>query len=155
MPRKAPDNVQEMRVTFGTYERQFVTGIKEDIEKAAKVTAVATFAVPVITGAAAAVGFGVLGYGILKAGQSIGKGLNEFSMLDWNTPDIIEDIGSGASKAKWFIPGYFLSKTKGYSVFQRSELWRWIFSNGKYGKSKEQIDAEILAVEQGGGGGDF
>ena len=151
MPRKAPTQVIEQRITFGTYERQFVTEIKNDIEKTVKVAAIIPFALPV----GIALGGGALGYGIIKAGQAIGKGLNEFSMLDWETPDIIEDIGSGISKAKWFIPGYFLSKTKGYSVLQRSELWRWILSNGKYGKSKEQIDAEIYAVEQGGGGGDF
>jgi hypothetical protein len=37
MPRRAPDQVQEMRITFGNYEREFVTEVKNDIEKTVKV----------------------------------------------------------------------------------------------------------------------
>jgi hypothetical protein len=74
MPRKAPTQIVEQRITFGTYERQFVTGIKEDIEQAAKVTAVATFAVPVITGVAAVSGLGLLGYGLYRGLDSFGFG---------------------------------------------------------------------------------
>ena len=81
MPRKAPNQVTEHRITFGNYERQFVTGIKEDVEKAAKVTAVATFAVPVITGAAAVGGLGLLGYGLYRGLDSFGFGSLNTSTL--------------------------------------------------------------------------
>jgi hypothetical protein len=40
MPRRAPDQVQEMRITFGNYEREFVTEVKNDVEKTVKVAAI-------------------------------------------------------------------------------------------------------------------
>ena len=167
MPRKAPDNVQEMRVTFGTYERQFVTEIKQDLEKTVKVAAIIPFALPI----GAAVGLGLLGYGILKAGQSIGKGLNEFSMLDWKTPDVVKDVKDAWTDIKWGGLRDPLGPmpegketptleeldyaTKDYSFIQTQELWLYVVTGGKFGKSHEQIQAEIDAVANGGGGGDF
>jgi len=68
LPRKAPDEVTEHRITFGNYERQFVTEIKNDIEKTAKIAVIGTVAVPV----AAVVGAGLLGYGIYKGLNSLG-----------------------------------------------------------------------------------
>jgi len=74
LPRKAPNHVQEMRVTFGNYERQFVTEIKNDIENAAKVAAVGTVAVPLVIGASAVAGLGLLGWGIYRGLDSFGFG---------------------------------------------------------------------------------
>jgi hypothetical protein len=72
MPRRAPDQVQEMRITFGNYEREFVTEIKNDVEKTVKVAAITAAAVPVAT----VVGLGLLGYGIYRGLDSFGFGLN-------------------------------------------------------------------------------
>jgi len=82
MPRKAPDNVQEMRITFGTYERQFVTEIKNDIETAAKLTAVTAIGAPIVLGASVIGGFGLLGYGIYR-------GMDAFGSMS----DVIETFG--------------------------------------------------------------
>jgi len=74
MPRKAPDNVQEMRVTFGTYERQFVKEIKTDIETGAKIAAVGSVLVPVVLGVSVFAGLAGLGYGIYRGLDSFGFG---------------------------------------------------------------------------------
>ena len=50
LPRKAPTEVIEQRITFGNYERQFVTEVKNDIEKSVKLAAVTTVTVPVVLG---------------------------------------------------------------------------------------------------------
>ena len=94
MPRRAPDNVQEMRVTFGTYERQFVTEIKNDIEKSVKVAAVTTVAVPVVLGASIVTGLGLLGYGIYR-------GMDAFGSMQ----DVVETAGCALRKyARSTIP---------------------------------------------------
>jgi hypothetical protein len=72
MPRRAPDQVQEMRITFGNYEREFVTEVKNDIEKGVKIATITAAAVPVAT----VVGLGLLGYGIYRGLDSFGFGLN-------------------------------------------------------------------------------
>jgi hypothetical protein len=72
MPRRAPDQVQEHRITFGNYERQFVTEVKNDIEEGVKVAVISAVAVPV----AAVAGLGLLGYGIYRGLDSFGFGLN-------------------------------------------------------------------------------
>jgi len=156
LPRKAPDEVTEHRITFGNYERQFVTEIKNDIETAAKIASISAVALPIATVA----GLGLLGYGLLKGGQSIGKGLNEFSMMDWTVPDVLQDIKDSWTGIKWGIdprpkegetPTPTLEEmeyaTKDYSWIQKQELWLWIISGGKLGKSHEQLRAEN---EQGG-----
>jgi hypothetical protein len=66
MPRRAPDQVQEMRITFGNYEREFVTEVKNDIEKGVKIAAITAAAVPLATVA----GLGLLGYGIYIGGMT-------------------------------------------------------------------------------------
>jgi hypothetical protein len=55
MPRRAPDQVQEMRITFGNYEREFVTEVKNDIEKGVKIATITAVAVP------AAIAIGAIG----------------------------------------------------------------------------------------------
>ena len=72
LPRKAPTEVIEQRITFGNYERQFVTEVKNDIEKSVKLAAVTTVAVPVVLGSAVVGGLGLLGYGLYR-------GLDAFS----------------------------------------------------------------------------
>jgi hypothetical protein len=78
MPRRAPDQVQEMRITFGNYEREFVTEVKNDIEKTVKVAALTAAAVPVATVA----GLGLLGYGIYRG------------MNSWAFGDALDTAGS-------------------------------------------------------------
>jgi hypothetical protein len=119
MPRRAPDQVQEMRVTFGNYEREFVTEVKNDIEKTVKVATLTAVAVPLATIG----GFGLLGFGIYKAGIMIGKGLNEFSLMDWSLP------GSKEWEAK----------TEGYSWFEKQSLWYNQLSGGAVGLSEAEI----------------
>ncbi len=158
MPRRAPDQVQEMRVTFGNYEREFVTEVKNDIEKGVKIAAITAAAVPVATVA----GLGLLGYGIYKGASMIGKGLNEFSAMDWKAPSIVTDIKDAWTGIKW---GFDPTDTdppapgeekvtlagldyvvKDYSWIQKQELWLWIVSGGYLGKSHEQLRAEIDGV---------
>jgi hypothetical protein len=153
MPRRAPDQVQEMRVTFGNYEREFVTEIKNDIEKTVKVAAITAAAVPLATVA----GLGLMGYGIYKGASMIGKGLNEFSAMDWKAPSIVTDIKDAWTGIKWGIdptkdpaPGEekvtlagLDYAVKDYSWFQKQELWLWIVSGGVLGKSHAELRAEI------------
>jgi hypothetical protein len=97
MPRRAPDQVQEMRITFGNYEREFVTEVKNDIEKGVKIAAITAAAVPLATVG----GLGLLGYGIYKGASMIGKGLNEFSAMDWKAPSIVTDVKDAWTGIKW------------------------------------------------------
>jgi hypothetical protein len=120
MPRRAPDQVQEMRITFGNYEREFVTEVKNDVEKTVKVAAITAVAVPLATIG----GFGLLGFGIYKAGIMIGKGLNEFSLMDWSLP------GSKEWEAK----------TEGYSWFEKQSLWYNQLSGGSIGLTQAEIE---------------
>jgi len=89
MPRRAPDGVgvTEHRITFGTYERQFVTEVKNDIEKSVKVAAVTAVAAPALLGASIAGGLGLLGYGIYRGMDAFGFG-----------NDIVETLGCTARK---------------------------------------------------------
>ena len=121
MPRRAPDGkgVTEHRITFGNYEREFVTEVKNDIEKTVKVATLTAVAVPLATIG----GFGLLGFGIYKAGIMIGKGLNEFSLMDWSLP------GSKEWEAK----------TEGYSWFEKQSLWYNQLSGGSIGLSEAEI----------------
>ena len=97
LPRKAPDNVQEMRITFGNYERQFVTDIKTDIEKTVKYTAISTVAVPAAIAIGTVGGLGVLGYGIYRGLNSFGFGI---------FADMVED-----AKAVGSVTWILLNKT--------------------------------------------
>ena len=74
MPRKAPTQVIEQRITFGTYERQFVTEVKNDIEKSVKVAAVTAVAAPALLGVSIAAGAGLLGYGLYRGMDAFGFG---------------------------------------------------------------------------------
>jgi len=149
MPRKAPDNVQEMRVTFGTYERQFVKEIKTDIETGAKVAVVSAVAVPV----AAVAGFGLLAFGIYKSGEQLAKGLSNFSfgwpsvpdtgdIFDWVFPPIDPDLSTTEPKED-LGRGGLLSAT----------LFFW--TGGVFGEDPKVTRARRDAAKQGGGGGDF
>ena len=153
MPRLAPTEIVEQRITFGNYERQFVTDIKNDVEKGVKIAAITAAAVPVAT----VVGLGLMGYGIYKGASMIGKGLNEFSAMDWKAPSIVTDIKDAWTGIKWGIdptkpvaPGEESWTLEGidyaqkdYSWIQKQELWLWIVSGGYLGKSHEQLRAEI------------
>jgi hypothetical protein len=77
MPRKAPTSIQENRITFGTYERQFVTSIKEDIETAVKVAVIAPPVAIATAGIVAGVGVGYMGYFIMKGLQGFSLGIDD------------------------------------------------------------------------------
>lgn len=77
MPRKAPDTVQETRITFGNYERQFVTEVKTDIEKAVKVAVVGSTVATVGTGLVVAGGVGYMGFFIMKGLQGFSLGIDD------------------------------------------------------------------------------
>jgi hypothetical protein len=66
MPRLAPTEIVEQRITFGNYERQFVTDVKNDIQKGVTIAAITAAAIPVATVA----GLGLLGYGIYRGMNS-------------------------------------------------------------------------------------
>jgi len=77
MPRRAPDSVQETRISFGNYERQFATEIKNDIEKAVQVAVVGSTVATVGTGLVVAGGAGYLGYFIMKGLQGFSLGVDD------------------------------------------------------------------------------
>ena len=155
MPRLAPTEIVEQRITFGNYERQFVTDIKNDVEKGVKIAAITAAAVPVAT----VVGLGLMGYGIYKGASMIGKGLNEFSAMDWKAPSIVTDIKDAWTGIKWGFDPTDIDPpapgeekvtlagldyaVKDYSWIQKQELWLWIVTGGYLGKSHEQLRAEI------------
>ena len=153
MPRRAPTEIVEQRITFGNYERQFVTEIKNDVEKGVKIAAITAAAVPLATVA----GLGLLGYGVYKGGSLIGKGLNEFSAMDWKAPSIVTDIKDAWTGIKWGIDPTKNTFTgeetptleqldyalKDYSWFQKQELWLYTVSGGVLGKSHAQLRAEM------------
>jgi len=76
MPRKAPTIIQENRITFGNYERAFVTEIKNDIEKAAKVAVIGSTVATVGGGLVIAGGVGYMGYFIMKGLQGFSLGID-------------------------------------------------------------------------------
>ena len=88
MPRKAPTQVTEMRMTMGNFERALVTEIKTDIEKSIKIATVGAVAVPVTIGVGLVGGMGLLGYGLYQGLSSFGFG------------DISAEIGKELSEAK-------------------------------------------------------
>ena len=89
MPRRAPDEVTEHRITFGNYERALITEVKEDLEKSFKVATIAAVAVPFST----VTGLGLLGYGIYRGldGFSFGALGNPFK----GTIQAAKDLFSG------------------------------------------------------------
>jgi hypothetical protein len=78
MPRLAPTEIVEQRITFGNYERQFVTDVKNDIQKGVTIAAITAAAIPVATVA----GLGLLGYGIYRG------------MNSWAFGDALDTAGS-------------------------------------------------------------
>ena len=142
-PRKAPNQVTEHRITFGNYERAFVTEIKTDIENAAKITAFSAVAVPVASVAA----LGVLGYGLYKGLNKVGDGLKEFS---FGLPSI-----PGVDVFDRFFPTPDPNDSP--SVSQSSQdlfsVALYAFSGGVFGMTPEAIRARREA--QVNTGGDF
>ena len=148
MPRKAPDQVQEMRITFGNYERQFVTEIKEDIETAAKVTAAASIAVPVITGVAVAGGLGMLGYGIYRGLDGFSFGLANPLDGKWN--DFKEWINPLPDDWTWENMNP-IDRVKNNSFMHNRQYELWIWSGGRLGHE----DWDALQESKKNQGGDF
>tara|TARA_R110000751_G_scaffold134627_1_gene237128 strand:- start:393 stop:719 length:327 start_codon:yes stop_codon:yes gene_type:complete len=107
MPRRAPDGkgVTEHRITFGNYERQFVTEVKNDVEKGVKIATISAVALPI----AAVTGLGLLGYGIYR-------GMNSYAAMD------AESFGNAIKNTLTFGSG------KSYQfVNPLAPLWDLIF----------------------------
>jgi len=153
MPRRAPDGkgVTEHRITFGNYERQFVTDIKNDIEKSVKLAAVTTVVVPTIAATGIIAGLGFLGYGIYRGldGFSFGvaKKLNE----EW------EDFKGWINPEKEWSAEDMDKVTDSHSWMHNQQRYLWIVSGGTLGHPDWDglQQAKEDAVTQGGGGGDF
>tara|TARA_R110000737_G_scaffold134279_1_gene165595 strand:- start:594 stop:1472 length:879 start_codon:yes stop_codon:yes gene_type:complete len=88
MPRKAPTQITEMRMTMGNFERSLVTEIKTDIEKSIKIATIGAVAVPVTLGVGLIGGMGFLGYGLYQGLSSFGFG------------NITDEIGKELKDAK-------------------------------------------------------
>jgi hypothetical protein len=107
MPRRAPDQVQEHRITFGNYERQFVTEVKNDVEKGVKIATITAVALPVAT----VTGLGLLGYGIYR-------GMNSYAAMD------AESFGNAIKNILTFGSG------KPYQAFNPlGPFWEIFFDN--------------------------
>ena len=91
MPRRAPDGkgVTEHRITLGSWERNLISETKADVEKTVKVATITAVAVPLATIG----GFGLLGYGIYRAGVYVGKGLENFQLMDWSDLNPLGESG--------------------------------------------------------------
>jgi len=126
MPRKAPDSVQEMRVTFGNYERQFVKEIKTDIEKAAKVAIIAPVAVGV-SGLAVGVGVASLGWFAMRGLQGFALGV----------PDLLSPIDRWVSK--WF---YFTNSKTGEKEANLTNWYDYIFNNQEADDARHKSQAK-------------
>ncbi len=74
MPRRAPTEIVEQRITFGNYERQFVTDIKNDVEKGVKIATITAVAVPAAIAIGTVTGLGLLGYGLYRGMNSYAFG---------------------------------------------------------------------------------
>jgi hypothetical protein len=77
MPRKAPTEIIETRISFGNFERQFITEVKTDIEKAVKVAVVGSTVATVGTGLVVAGGVGYMGYFIMNGLKGFSLGLDD------------------------------------------------------------------------------
>jgi hypothetical protein len=126
MPRKAPDSVQEMRLTFGNYERQFVKEVKTDIEKVAKVALIA----PVAVG----VGGLAVGVGVASLGWFAMKGLQGFAL---GIPDLLSPLDKWTSK--WF---YFTNSKTGEEEFNLTNWYDYIFNNQEADAARAKSQAK-------------
>lgn len=153
MPRRAPDGkgVTEHRITFGNYERQFVTDIKNDIEKSVKVAAVTTVAVPTIAATGVIAGLGFLGYGIYRGLDGFSFGVAKKLKDEW------EDFKGWINPEKDWSAEAMDKVTDAHSFKHNQQRYLWIISGGTLGHrnwdGREQAKED--AVTQGGGGGDF
>jgi hypothetical protein len=81
-------------MTLGTFERQFITEVKTDVENTVKFAGASVVALPI----GVAIGGAFLGYGFFKGAQYIGAGLSDFDML----PDL-----GGGSVLGWLSFGLY------------------------------------------------
>ena len=113
MPRKAPTVIQESRITFGNFERQFAREVKTDIEKVVKAAAIAPIAVG-LSGVAVGVGVGALGWFAMRGLQGFALGI----------PDLLSPVDRFVSK--WF---YFTNSETGEKEFNLTNWYDYIFNN--------------------------
>ena len=101
MPRRAPDGkgVTEHRITFGNYERQFVTEVKNEIEKGVKIATITAVAIPASIAIGTIGGLGLLGYGIYRGLDTFGFGLNPKKWFS-RVSDRVEAQAEGGFKNK-------------------------------------------------------
>ena len=82
MPRKAPTEVKEHRITLGNYEREQLNEVVDDLTNAAYISSVGNMLQP----------FGELaGYGLIGLGIAYG-------MSKWSLGEIKEDLTSAVEK---------------------------------------------------------
>jgi hypothetical protein len=135
MPRKAPTTIQETRITFGNFERQFITEVKTDIEKAVKVAVVGTTVATVGTGLVVAGGVGYMGYFIMN-------GLKGFSLgLD----DALDPVTTWYQK--WFT---FTNSETGKRENVATNWYDYVFNN----QEADQMRADNPLPSASAGGGD-
>ncbi len=84
MPRNAPDRVQEHRLTLGTYERQQIEPLIQEVTSAAKGAKVATWT--------AAIGAVALPMALVTAGGAIALGLVGFGLDNVLDRERIRDV---------------------------------------------------------------
>ena len=99
MPRRAPTEIVEQRITFGNYERQFVTEVKNEIEKGVKIATITAVAIPASIAIGTIGGLGLLGYGIYRGLDTFGFGLNPKKWFS-KVSDRVEAQAEGGFKNK-------------------------------------------------------
>jgi len=123
MPRKAPNHVQETRLTYGNYERQFVTEVKTDIEKAFKTAWIGSTVATVGTGLVVAGGVGYMGFFIMKGLQGFSLGID----------DALDPVTTWYNK--WFK---FTNSETGKKEFVATNFYDYVFNN----QEAEQMRAD-------------
>jgi hypothetical protein len=133
MPRKAPTTIQETRISFGNFERQFITEVKTDIENTFKVAVVGSTVATVGTGLVVAGGVGAMGYFIMN-------GLKGFSLgLD----DALDPLTSWYQK--WFT---FTNSKTGKREVVATNFYDYVFNN----QEANQYRADNPIASEAGGG---
>lgn len=137
MPRRAPDNVTEHRITFGNYERNFIGDIREDVEKGLAITTISAVAVPVATVIGAGLGSALLGYGIYRGLDNLGFG---------NAKDAVETVVAiKDSVMNWAAPEKEYTANEvmhhGRTQSELNQLTLYFWTGGLFGKSNEEINA--------------
>ena len=129
MPRKSPTNIQETRITFGNFERQFITEVKTDIENTLKTVVVGSAVATVGTGLVVAGGVGYMGYFIMKGLKGFALGLD----------DELDALSGWYNK--WFV---FTNATTGERESVVFNWYDYAFNNQEYNEGREERLAPLF-----------